>query len=199
MKKYEWIFLDLDGTLADSINILYDKYIQFLKEFGFVGTKDEFNILNGPSLKEIISILKKKYNLLGTELTLLKNYENKIESAYKNSITLIPTRFELLFFLKDQGIKLALVTSLSKKLTMIFLIKNNLEIFFDVIISGDDVKKSKPHPEIYTLCLLKTQSNKNTTLVLEDSKNGYDSAIASGLKCEIIKNKTPKEISSLFT
>lgn len=198
MKKYEWVFLDLDGTLVDSIPTLYDVYVKFLQEFGIEGNKTEFELLNGPSLKEIISILKEKYNLPGFEIELLQNYENKIELAYKNSIMLIPKRLDLLHFLKDQNIKLALVTSLSKQITLSFLVKNNLKIFFDVIVSGDDVKNSKPDPEIYTLCIHKTKSNIDTTLVLEDSKNGYASATAAGLQCEIIKNKTHKEISSLF-
>ena len=198
MKKYEWVFLDLDGTLADSVHILYDVYIKFLQEFGIEGNENEFETLNGPSLKEIISILKQKYDLPGLELDLLQNYEDKIELAYKNSVILIPERLDLLYFLKDQGIKLALVTSSSRKITSSFLIKNNLKIFFDVIISGDDVQYSKPNPEIYTLCIIKTKSNKNSTLVLEDSKNGYASAAAAGLQCKIIKNKTQKEISSLF-
>ncbi len=70
--------------------------------------------------------------------------------------------------------------------------------FFNIIISGDDVKNSKPNPEIYNLCLSKTKSKKDKILVLEDSKNGYESAVAAGLDCKIIKNKTEKEISSLF-
>ena len=63
MKKFEWIVLDLDGTIIDSTNELYEIYKTFLKEFKFKGTKNEFNRLNGPKLEDIISTLKKKYNI----------------------------------------------------------------------------------------------------------------------------------------
>jgi HAD superfamily hydrolase (TIGR01509 family) len=198
MKRYDWIFFDLDGTLADSIGKLYDVYIKFLKEFGIDGNKKEFEILNGPSLNEIILILKKKYHLPKTKIDLLDIYEKKLEFTYENSISLIPKRFELLCFLKNNNYNLALVTSLSQKIVLSFLSKNNLKHFFNIIISGDDVKNSKPNPEIYNLCLSKTKSKKDKILVLEDSKNGYESAVAAGLDCKIIKNKTEKEISSLF-
>jgi len=198
MKTYEWVFFDFDGTLADSIDILYDVYVKFLKEFGIDGNKNEFEILDGPSLNEIILILKNKYNLSKSVSELLRIYERKLELAYENSIILIPERYELLCFLKNNDYNLALVTSLSQKIVLSFLSKNNLKHFFNMIICGDDVKNSKPNPEIYNLCFSKTKSNKNKILVLEDSKNGYESAIAAGLHCEIIKNKTEKEISSLF-
>ena len=62
MKKIEWVAIDLDGTLIDSTEILFGVYKKFLKEFGHIGTKTEFNKLNGPRLREIISILMRKYN-----------------------------------------------------------------------------------------------------------------------------------------
>ena len=98
MKTYEWVFFDFDGTLADSIDILYDVYVKFLKEFGIDGNKNEFEILDGPSLNEIILILKNKYNLSKSVSELLRIYERKLELAYENSIILIPERYELLCF-----------------------------------------------------------------------------------------------------
>jgi len=54
MNKFDWIFFDLDGTLADSIKIMNDVYFKFLAHFNLKGNIDEFNQLNGPSLNEII-------------------------------------------------------------------------------------------------------------------------------------------------
>jgi len=79
MNKFEWIFFDLDGTLADSLEIMYDIYIEFLKDYGIKGTAKEFQKLNGPSLKEIIIFLKKKYELKPTIKELLEKYQKMIE------------------------------------------------------------------------------------------------------------------------
>ena len=79
MKRFEWIVFDLDGTIIDSTNELYKIYKLFLKEFGFNGSKTEFNRLNGPKLEEIISILKSKYNIKEKKIDLLNNYHKKIQ------------------------------------------------------------------------------------------------------------------------
>ena len=88
MKRFEWIVLDLDGTIIDSTNELYEIYKTFLKEFKFKVTKNEFNRLNWPKLEDIISILKKKYSIKVKKSDLLHRYNKKIQFAYKNKITL---------------------------------------------------------------------------------------------------------------
>ena len=94
MKRFEWIVLDLDGTIIDSTNELYKIYKTFLKEFKFKGTKNEFNRLNGPKLEDIISILKKKYNIKEKKSDLLRNYNKKIQFAYKNKIASLKKMLE---------------------------------------------------------------------------------------------------------
>ena len=60
-------------------------------------------------------------------------------------------------------------------------------------------KNSKPHSDIYKLCLKRSNASKNQVLVIEDSKNGYKSAISAGLKCVIVNdiNSIKKIISDL--
>ena len=60
MNNFKCIIFDLDGTLIDSIPELYSAYKNFLNKFGYIGNKKEFELLNGPKLDEIISLLKKK-------------------------------------------------------------------------------------------------------------------------------------------
>jgi len=60
MNKFKCIVFDLDGTLIDSTPLLFNLYKQFLKKYNCVGTKKEFELLNGPKLDQIITYLKKK-------------------------------------------------------------------------------------------------------------------------------------------
>ena len=52
------LFLDLDGTLADSLTALKNVYYSFLAAFGASGNEVEFQRLNGPPLGEIIERLR---------------------------------------------------------------------------------------------------------------------------------------------
>jgi len=82
-KKYSWIFFDLDGTLADSIPAMVAVYHNFLSEFKRSGTKEDFEELNGPSLSEVISILKARHHLIEDEAILINYYQNKISELYE--------------------------------------------------------------------------------------------------------------------
>ena len=64
-RKFNWIFFDLDGTLADSIPASYQAHLDFMAKFGIKSNKEEFEELNGPSIPEIITILKTRYKLAG--------------------------------------------------------------------------------------------------------------------------------------
>ena len=188
MKRFEWIVLDLDGTIIDSTNELYKIYKTFLKEFKFKGTRNEFNRLNGPKLEDIISILKIKYKIKEKKSDLLYNYNKKIQFAYKNKITPKKNARKLLEFLRKKQYEIGLVTSSCRKNTNLVLKKNKLFKYFSLIICGDDVKRAKPHPDIYKLFLTKINSEKKKVMVIEDSKNGFESAKKAGLECLKIKD-----------
>ncbi|AFS80023.1 phosphoglycolate phosphatase [Candidatus Nitrosopumilus koreensis AR1] len=198
MKKYEWIFIDFDGTLVDSLNSLYNVYLNFLKKFNIVGNKNEFTKLNGPTLTEIVSYFKKRYNINENESELLKTYEHEIELSYSQNVKPIPGREILLDFFRKNGYNVALVTSCSQKIILSYLNDHNWNSFFDVIIYGDLVTHSKPDPEIYNLALTKAKCDREKILVLEDSENGYISAKKAGLNCIVVHNKSQQEIFSLF-
>ena len=187
MKKIEWIAIDLDGTLIDSTEVLFRVYKNFLKEFGCKGTRKEFNRLNGPKLKEIISFLMKKYSIKEKKSYLINKYTKKMEFEYRNTIKVKNGAKKFLDFLEKNGYKIGLVTSSSKKNTNLVLKRNKLLKYFSIIISGDDVKKSKPNPEIYRLFYKKIRVNKKKILVIEDSRNGYLSAKNANLECIKIK------------
>jgi HAD superfamily hydrolase (TIGR01509 family) len=189
MKRFEYIAIDLDGTLIDSLDYLYKVYKKFLNEFQIKGSKNEFNELNGPKVKEIVSILKKRYEIKESNSNLLKNYNKRLEDVYKNKIILKDGIKEFLEYLKKNKYKIGLVTSASRKNVKLSLKKNKIQKYFSIIICGDDVKQTKPNPEIYNLFLKKANISKDKILTIEDSKNGYHSAKTAGLECMRIRRR----------
>ena len=66
--------------------------------------------------------------------------------------------------------------------------------YFDVIVSGDDVKRGKPDPETYLIAVKKLGIRPSQAVVLEDATNGIAAAKAAGCFCIAIKNPyTPKQ------
>lgn len=129
MNKIKWIFFDLDGTLVDNLPSLYSAYLNFLNDYRIKDNKKEFERLNGPSLKEIILILKNKYHLKKSNKKLLENYQQKILLAYKKTRP-IKYSTKLLKMLNNNNFKLALVTSSSRNLAKIIIKKYKWKKFY---------------------------------------------------------------------
>ena len=91
--------------------------------------------------------------------------------------------------LNDNNYKLALTTSSSRNLAKTIIKRYQWEKFFKCYVFGNEIDKSKPHPEIYKLCLKRANTTTKHALVIEDSKNGYKSATKAGLKCILINKK----------
>lgn len=188
MSNTKWVFFDLDGTLVDNIPSLYIAYLDFLNDYGIKGTRKEFNSINGPSLKEIVKILKNKYKIKKSIKSLHDNYLTKIKYAYKKTRPKKQSKC-LLDNLIKKGYKLALVTSSPTGLGRFLVKRYEWGQYFNKYVFGDEVTRSKPHPDIYKLCLKKTKAKLEQTIVIEDSKNGFESAAKAGLRCILLDKK----------
>ena len=94
---------------------------------------------------------------------------------------------------------MALVSSSTNKIVKNILKKLDWSKYFSTIITGDDIKISKPSPDIYYLCLSKCETAAENVLVVEDSKNGYQSATTAGLKCILIdKDNNLKSVMEML-
>ena len=195
-KNYNWIFFDLDGTLADSIPAMYQVYLEFLSKFHKKGTREEFEELNGPSLSEIVSVLKSRYNLTDDENSLNSFYKKKILDAYKNIVKPLDGASNVLEVLKSRGYKSLLVTSASQEVAEEFVKHQGWSKYFQDYVFGNEIKKAKPASEIYELALEKTNVSSDSVVIVEDSYNGVKSAKGSGaFVIGLANNQTKKELS----
>lgn len=183
------VIFDMDGVIIDSEPIHYESDQLTLKHFGIEISHEELNQYVGVSNPVMWAELKEKYNLSATLEQLLEkqSYFKKVLIGNKKlePITGIPG---LLAEIKDTGAGIGLASSSNRD--FIEMILNNLRIidFFDVIISGDDVKKSKPEPDIFLKAAEKLKVNPKNCLVIEDSQHGVKAAILAGMKCIGFRN-----------
>ncbi len=149
------VCIDLDGTLIDTLPALYQVYMKFLNNFGKTGSLDEFRSLVGPSIDEIVEILRKKYDLKESGHDLSIYYVSLLMMQGFEGTELFPGVKEVLESFKQKGIKLALVTSGTRSLVKSCIDPLGIESQFDHIVTADDVKQAKPHPDIYRTALTK--------------------------------------------
>lgn len=175
------LLLDLDGTLADSLNIMRLAYDRFMSHLNIKSSEQEFRELNGPPLDKIILILKKRYSLSASLDELEKDYMDFIQEKYLH-VKPNAGAHEVLSFAKSQGWICAIVTSNSASLARQWLIKNHLIDQISVIIGKEQVKIGKPHPEPYLVALEQLKCLAENSFAVEDSPAGIKSASDAKIK-----------------
>lgn len=175
------IFLDLDGTLIDSPAAIYQIYTAFLAKYGFEGSREEFEELNGPNLSQIVAHLKEKYGINEEKESLKKRYASGFLQVY-GKVPLFEGVREFLEMTRQEKLQLALVSSAPREALKTFLFEHDLSSYFTKSISGDDVEESKPNPEIYLRALKELSLNADEVIAVEDSLNGVKAAIAANIE-----------------
>lgn len=100
----------------------------------------------------------------------------------------MPGLLESLERFKAAGFKLAVASSGAQKYIELVLNKFEINGYFDAVVTGDDVKVGKPHPEAYLIAAEKLRVGAQECLVLEDATKGIQSAKAAGCKCVAVSN-----------
>lgn len=169
--------LDFDGVIVDSLAALYNVYNQFLNTYGFHGTPEEFDHLNGPSLQEIMVYLKGKYQLEDTPEELLVAYHKRLSNIYTQAPLMNGVRL-LMKSLCELGIPLIIGSSSMRVEIEQVLERLDLRTYVEHIVSGDDVEYSKPNPAIYHKAMAFYPDAVH--YIVEDSDHGMEAAWRAG-------------------
>jgi beta-phosphoglucomutase len=112
--------------------------------------------------------------------------EVKYQALYKPHLDLLPGLSAFLKSATQNGIKMAIGSAAS--LFNIDFALDNLDIrhYFEHIVSGNDVKNSKPHPETYLKAAGLLQVKPSACIVFEDAPKGVESARNAGMQCVVI-------------
>lgn len=110
-----------------------------------------------------------------------------VEDYYrKNAVSVKPGLYELLTYLKNKGYKLAVASSTKRHQVERHLNSANVRQYFDAVICGDMVEKSKPEPDIYLKAAAALSVQPEDCCALEDSRNGLLSAHAAGMQAIMV-------------
>jgi HAD superfamily hydrolase (TIGR01509 family) len=182
------IFIDLDGTLADSLWVMRAAYQAFLERHRVTSTIAEFDSLNGPPLSEVVRSLKAAHSLTGDESELLATYMDLIDQSYV-SVSPCPGADDLLWKAKDNGCVVGVVTSNSSERANRWLKRACLSHLIDFVVAGEEVRYGKPNPEPYLRASERVSCSAAETIAVEDSLQGALSAVGAGLRTFIVTNE----------
>lgn len=100
---------------------------------------------------------------------------------------------ELLAWLSDQGVPCAVATSSPRGDTLNNLRRSGIEERFQAVVTGDQITRSKPDPQIFNIAASLIGTEPTHTLVLEDSKQGLRAGHAGGFITVMVPDLTPPD------
>ena len=185
MRKYNVILFDLDGTVADTdemivqtMNILYDKYRD-----GKRTPREEVYYFSGPPIYET---LDKEFP--GCDLEFMHSEFRRVSiDLYPSTVTSYPDCKETLMKLKEMGYKLGVVTNKIHSSTLFCLKLIGLEGVFDSLVCYDDVSNPKPEKEPIVKSMYQlNESNLKKVLYVGDNKLDLLTANNANVDCALV-------------
>jgi beta-phosphoglucomutase len=185
MQTIKAIIFDLDGVVVDTAIFHYQAWKRLANEFGFDLTLEQNERLKGISRLESLDIL---LSIGGLEINSQEEKErlaNKKNEWYRENILkmtpndILPGVKNFLIELKNTSYKIAIGSS-SKNANTI-LEKIGFDGFFDTVIDGLKISKSKPDPEVFLKAANELNLDPQNCLVFEDAAAGIEAAKKAGM------------------
>lgn len=191
MSTIEAIIYDVDGTMVNSEPLHVSAWDEALKLSGQELSNLSQNFRQTMAGKKPIIIAQGMVDELNLSISPTELLGRKsllfLEKA-KTSLVGMPGAVESIHMFKDAGYKLAIGTSLDREFLDIILKSLNVSDFFDVIVTGDQIKNGKPDPETYLNVSNFLGIPPSKCVVFEDAQSGIQSAKDAGAWCIAIEN-----------
>lgn len=164
---------DMDGLLLDT-EPLWTRSMQTVSERHRIPVKPyQFKETTGLKIKEVVHYWSLKYPWSGAGIDqVTEEVIDDIIALAKSEGRVMPGVIELLSGLRGRGLKLGVATSSPTRMLVELIRFFQLEHYFDVVCSADEVGFGKPHPAVYLHCANLLQSSPLNCVVFEDSFNG---------------------------
>ena len=187
----ELVICDHDSTLVDTEYAWQEGTRRWLENYGKKYDPKIRSKLTGKNQTEVTRILKQEYGLVGDVEELRKERLKIIMDLFEKTSRLIEPVIELIRFLSKQGFCLAIASGAPIEFLETSIKMFSLEGIFDLIISGDQVLRGKPCPDILFYVFAKAQEKKPEIrmadcVVIEDSLNGVLAAKRAGMRCLLV-------------
>ena len=177
------VIWDVDGVLVDSYTPHFEAWRKIAEQRGVSYTEEDFLSGFGKTSREH---LKENFGANMSDDQIAEIDAEK-EALYRETVTedfpAMPGARELVNELKGADFKIALASSGPAANVMLAVRMMKLQPFLSTIVSGADVKKGKPDPEIFLKAAKNCGVEPGKCVVIEDSRFGVEAAKAAGMGC----------------
>lgn len=171
------MMVDLDGTLFDTSEVNYLAYKESMKPFGFDMDYSYYcEYCNGRHYMDFLP------QITTTDEHVLEEIHDRKQTSYKKYLDKAKVNTGLIDMIRNckKDYKIALVTTASKKNTADIIGMFRYDSLFDLIITCEDIKYTKPNPECFLKAMEYYNAKPNECIIFEDSDVGIIAAKKTG-------------------
>jgi HAD superfamily hydrolase (TIGR01509 family) len=181
---FKAVIFDWDGTLADTREVIVESFRKALGEAGLSVSGEFVERRIGIGAEETFKEILKASNMEVTKLMVnrLVEAKNQAEINLSDKVVLFDGAVELLKTLKGH-VKLALASMNNKEVIDHLISLKEVDSFFEIVLTANEVQNSKPHPEIFLKAASKLGVAPEECVVVEDSIFGVQAAKAGKMGC----------------
>ncbi|MFC1546570.1 HAD family hydrolase [bacterium] len=182
MAEIKAAIFDMDGVIVDTVPIHFKSWQKMFSGYGIEFTFEDYKqkVDGIPRIDGTRAILT---NLSPDEIeqAALKKQGFFLEYLKSEPIPVFDSTVAFIKTLRSNGVKTAIISS-SKNCPFI-LEKTNLFSLFDAVVSGNDITKGKPDPQIFLIAAEKLNIHPENCIVIEDAVLGVEAARNANMKC----------------
>lgn len=182
LDNIEAVIFDLDGSLVDSMWIWHQIDVDYLGKFGIPLPEKLQSQIEGMSFHETAIYFKEHFGITDSIEQMKDDWNQMAWDKYLHEVKLKPGAKEFLDGCKERKIALGIATSNSRELVEAVSKANNLHNYFSCIMTGCDILKGKPAPDIYLAAAKGLNVNPEKCLVFEDIIPGIMAGKSAGMK-----------------
>ncbi|MGI5400084.1 HAD family hydrolase [Streptomyces sp. CA-135486] len=184
------VFLDMDGTLVDTEGFWWDAEVQVFADLGH--QLDEAwrdVVVGGPMTRSAGYLIEATgADITLAELTVLLN--ERFEDRIGRDVPLMPGAARLLAELAKHNVPTALVSASHRRIIDRVLASLGPQ-YFALSVAGDEVPRTKPHPDPYLLAARGLGAEPARCAVIEDTATGVAAAEAAGCRVVAVPSVAP--------
>jgi HAD superfamily hydrolase (TIGR01509 family) len=194
MKEIELIIFDMDGLMFDTERPAFIAWKEAAACCGYEVDDVIYKRTIGSNAQRTREIYLQHFGEAFPYERVREELRNLRSHAKETGVPIKDGLYELLDYLKKTKVKKAVATSTSRERALELLAKAGVIGYFDYVLCGDEIKESKPHPEIFLKVAGQLGCSPEKCLVLEDSEAGILAAHAAGMLPIMVPDmKQPEE------
>lgn len=182
LKNIKAIIFDLDGTLVDSMWMWRTIDIEYLGRFAIALPENLQSCIEGMSFTETAVYFKERFQIPDSIDKMKADWNEMAMDKYRHEVPVKQGLFKFLDTCLASGIKLGIATSNSKELVSAVFEAHHFDQYFSCVITGCEVNKGKPAPDIYLKAAEVLDVSPKDCLVFEDIIPGIQAGLAAGMK-----------------